>query len=131
MYTHTCVTNSAHEINSSNRKLNEVLHIWFYKYLNQRKYYFSHLINNTHSHLQEMKNTLNISLNHLIIPCKPPACSNTDTTTNPISNITIIEFYKYINQRKYYFSHLINNTRSQFKRMKNTPNISLNHLIIP
>ena len=30
------------------------------------------------SHLQEMKNTPNISLNHLITwKCKPPACSNT------------------------------------------------------
>ena len=44
--------------------------------LNQIKYYSSHLINNTHSYLQKMKNTHNISLNHLITTCKPPACSN-------------------------------------------------------
>ena len=37
------------------------------------------LINKFHSHLQEIKNTPNMNLNHLITPCKPPACSNTTT----------------------------------------------------
>ena len=37
------------------------------------------LINKFHSHLQEIKNTSNMYLNHLIIPYKPPACSNTTT----------------------------------------------------
>ena len=50
-----------------------------YKYLNQIQYYSSNLINNTHSHLQEMKNTPNMYLNHLLTPCKPPVCSNTIT----------------------------------------------------
>ena len=50
-----------------------------YKYWHQVKYYSSHLIKHRHSHLQEMKNTYNISLSHLITPCKPPACSNTTT----------------------------------------------------
>ena len=36
VYTHTCVTNGAHQINSSNRKLHEVLHIW--GLFNQTKY---------------------------------------------------------------------------------------------
>ena len=35
------------------------------------------LINKFHSHLQEIKNTPNMNLNHLITPCKPPTCSNT------------------------------------------------------
>ena len=37
------------------------------------------LINNTHSHLQKMKNTPNMYLNHLITPYKPSTCSNTTT----------------------------------------------------
>ena len=36
VYTHTCVTNGAYQINSSNRKLHEVLHIWVL--FNQTKY---------------------------------------------------------------------------------------------
>ena len=36
MYTHTCVSNNAHQINSSNKKLHEVLHIW--GLFNQTKY---------------------------------------------------------------------------------------------
>ena len=35
------------------------------------------LINKFHSHLQEIKNTPNINLNHLITPCKLPSYSNT------------------------------------------------------
>ena len=52
-------------------------------------------------------------------------------TTNPISNITSTEFYKCLNQIKYYLSHLINNTHSHFQEIKNTLNIYLNHLITP
>ena len=37
------------------------------------------LFNKLHSHLQEIKNTPNMNLNHFITPCKPPACSNTTT----------------------------------------------------
>ena len=47
-----------------------------YKYWNRIKYYSSHLISNSHSHLQEMKSIPNMYLNHLITPCKPSACSN-------------------------------------------------------
>ena len=79
----------------------------------------------------EIKNTPNISLNHLITPCKPPACSNTTTHHKTNSNIISIEFYKCLNQIKYYSSHLINNTHSHLQEMKNTPNISVNHLITP
>ena len=50
-----------------------------YKYWNKIKYYLLDLIKNTHSHLQEIKNTPNMYLSHLITPCKPPACSNTTT----------------------------------------------------
>ena len=49
------------------------------------------LINKFHSHLQEIKNTSNMYLNHLITPCKPPACSN--TTTHHKSNF---QHHKYI-----------------------------------
>ena len=102
-----------------------------YKYWNQIKYYSSHLINYAHSHLQEMKNTLNISLNHLITPCKPLTCSNITTHHKTNFNITSIEFYKYLNQIKYYSSHLINNTHSHLQELKYTPNMYLNHLITP
>ena len=116
--------------NTIHHKTNDKHHNYnTYKYWNQIKYYSSHLINNTHSHLQKMKNTPN--MNHLITPCKPLTCSNTTTTINPISNITSIEFYKCLNQIKYYSSYLINNTRSHLQEMKNTPNISLNHFITP
>ena len=76
-----------------------------------------------------MKNTPNISLNHLIIPCKPPAFSN--TTTHHRTNFQHHKYrvYKYLNQIKYYSSHLINNTHSHLQEMKNTPNMYLNHLI--
>ena len=43
------------------------------------EYYSSDLINKVHSHLQEIKNTSNMNLNHLITPCKPSAYSNTTT----------------------------------------------------
>ena len=79
----------------------------------------------------EIKNTPNISLNHLITPCKPPACSNTTTHHKTNSNIISIEFYKYLNQIKYYSSHLINNSHSHLQELKNTPNMYLNHLITP
>ena len=61
------------------KPISNITSIEFYKCLNQIKYYLSHLINNTHSHLQKMKKTPNISLHHIITPCKPPACSNTTT----------------------------------------------------
>ena len=59
--------------------ISNITSIKFYKYLNQIKYYSSHLINNIHSHLQEVKNIRNIYLNHLITPCKLPAKYNTAT----------------------------------------------------
>ena len=46
---------------------------------NKLKYYSSHIINKVYLHLQETKDTPNINLNHLITPCKSPACSNTIT----------------------------------------------------
>ena len=49
------------------------------------------LINKFHSHLQEIKNTPNMYLNHLIISCKPLACSN--TTTHHKTNF---QHHKYI-----------------------------------
>ena len=45
-----------HKINHKHHKYNA------YKYWNQIKYYSSYLINNTHSRLLEMKNTLNMYL---------------------------------------------------------------------
>ena len=95
------------------------------------KYYSSHLINYTHSHLQEMKNTLNMYLNHLIIPCKPPACSNITTHHKTNHKHHNYNAYKHLNQIKYYSSHLINNIHSHLQEMKNTSNISLIHLITP
>ena len=44
-------------------------------------------------------------------------------TTNPISNITSTEFYKCLNQIKYYSSHLINKTHSHLQEMKNIHNM--------
>ena len=49
-------TTTHHKTNHKHHKYNA------YKYWNQIKYYSSHLINNTHSRLQEMKNTLNMYL---------------------------------------------------------------------
>ena len=86
-------------------------------------------IENTYNiSIKRMKNTPNISLNHLIIPCKPPAFSN--TTTHHRTNFQHHKYrvYKYLNQIKYYSSHLINNTHSHLQEMKNTPNMYLNHL---
>ena len=74
-----------------------------YKYWNQIKYYSSHLINKVHSHLQEIKNTFNMNLNHLITPCKPPTCSNTITTTKPITNITSTECLQVLKSIKVLF----------------------------
>ena len=95
------------------------------------KYYSSHLINYTHLHLQEMKNIPNISLNHLIIPCKPPACSNITTCHKSNHKHHNYNTYKYWHQVKYYSSHLIKHSHSHLQEMKNTPNIILNHLITP
>ena len=53
-------------------------------------YYSSRLINNTQSQFKRMKNTSNLNLNHLITPCKPPACSN--TTTHHKTNF---QYHKY------------------------------------
>ena len=102
-----------------------------YKYWHQVKYYSSHLIKHSHSHLQEIKNTLNFSLNHLITPCKPPACSN--TTTHHKSNFQhhkyrVLQVFKsnkilfIISNKKYSFT---------FARNKNAPNMYLNHFITP
>ena len=49
------------------------------------------LINKFHSHLQEIKNISNMYLNHLITPCKPPACSNTTTPEK-----TNFQHHKYV-----------------------------------
>ena len=57
--------------------ISNITSIEFYKCLNQITYYSSHLINNTHSNLQKIISSLNMYLNHLLIPCKPPTCSNT------------------------------------------------------
>ena len=95
------------------------------------KYYSLHLINNTHSHLQEMKNTPDLNLNHLITPCKPPACSNTTTHHKTNHKHHNYNAYKYWHQVKYYSSHLIKHRHSHLQEMKNTYNISLSHLITP
>ena len=76
-------------------------------------------------------NTSNINLNHLITPCKPPACSN--TTNHHKTNHKNYNYndYNYKNKMKYYLSHLINYTHLHLQEMKNTPNVNLNHLITP
>ena len=102
-----------------------------HKHWNQLKYYSSHLINKVHSHLQETKNTLNMNLNHLITPCKPPACSNTTTHHKTNHKHHNYNAYKYWHQVKYYSSHLIKHRHSHLQEMKNTPNISLSHRITP
>ena len=58
------------------------------------------LINKFHSHLQEIKNTPNMYLNHLITSCKPLACSN--TTTHHKTNFQHHKYnaYKYWNRIK-------------------------------
>ena len=89
------------------------------------------LINKFHSHLQEIKNTPNMNLNHLITPCKPSTYSNTTTHYKTNHKHYNYNAYKYLNQIKYYSSHLINNTHSHLQILKNTPNMYLNHLIIP
>ena len=81
-------------------------------------------MNNTRSHLSEMKYTPNMYLNHLITPWKPPMGSN--TITHHKSNF---QHHKYLNQIKYYSSHLMKNTYLHLQEMKNTPNMYLNHLI--
>ena len=83
------------------------------------------LINKFHSHLQEIKNTSNMNLNHLITPCKPPACSNTTTHHKTNHRHHKYNAYKYWNQIKYYSSYLINNTHSRLQEMKNTLNMYL------
>ena len=62
------------------------------------------LINKFHSHLQEIKNTPNMNLNHLIIPCKPPTCFNTTT---------------------HHKTTILNNIHSHLQEMKNTLNMYL------
>ena len=98
---------------------------------NQIKYYSLHLINNTYSYLQEMKNTFNIYSNHLITPCKLPTCSNITTHHKINHKHHKYNAYKYWNRIKYYSSHLINNIHSHLQKLKNTPNMNLNHLITP
>ena len=118
-------TTTHHKINHKHHNYNA------YKYWNQIKYYSSHLINNTHLHLQEMKNTLNMYLNHLITLCMPPACFNTTTHHKTNHKHHNYNAYKYLNQIQYYSSNLINKTHSHLQEMKNTPNMYLNHLKIP
>ena len=118
-------TTTHHKTNHNDHNYNA------YKYWNQMKYYSSHLINYTHSHLQEMKNTLNIYLNHLITPYKPPTWSNTTTHHKINHKHHKYNVYKYWNKIKYYSSHLINNIHSHLQKLKNTPNMNLNHLITP
>ena len=102
-----------------------------YKYWNRIKYYSSHLINKFHSHLQETKNTTNMNLSYLITPCKPLACFN--ATTHHKTNFQHHNYnaYKYLNQIKYYSSHLINKVHSHLQEIKNTLNMNLNQLITP
>ena len=70
-------------------------------------------------------NNPNINFNHLITPCKPPACSNTTTHHKTNHRHNKYNAYKYWHQIKYYSSHLINNTHSHLQEMKNTLNIYL------
>ena len=51
-------------------------------------------------------------LNHLKTLCKSLLTQTQRSTRKPISNITSIEVYRYLNQIKYNSSHLINNTHS-------------------
>ena len=76
-----------------------------------------------------MKNTHNISLNHLITTCKPPTCSNI-TTYQKIN----FQHHKYRVLQVFKSNKILFITSNQkysfiFVRNENTPNISLNHLI--
>ena len=117
---------------SSHHKTNHKHHKYnVYKYWNRLKYYSSHLINKFNSHLHEIKNTPNMNLNHLITPCKSPACSNTTTHYKTNHKHHKYNVYKYWNRLKYYSSHLINKFHSHLHEVKNTSNMNLNHLITP
>ena len=79
----------------------------------------------------KLKNTSNISLNHLIIPCKPPASSNTTThhkTNFQHHKYRVLQVFK---SNKILFITFNQQYSFTFAKLKNTPNISLNHLIIP
>ena len=54
------------------------------------------LLNNIYPKFLKIINTLNINLNHLIILCKPPICSNSTTHHKPIYP----KFLKIINGTK-------------------------------
>ena len=79
-----------------------------------------------------MKNNLNMYLNHRLISCKPPACSNT-TYHHKFSfkhhKYRVLQVFKsnkilfIISNKKILNSHL--------QEMKNIPNIYLNHHITP
>ena len=78
-----------------------------------------------------MKNTPNISLTHLITPCKPPACSNTTyhhKTNFQHHNYRVLQVLKW---NKILFIKSNQQYSLTFARMKNTPNISLIYLITP
>ena len=50
-----------------------------------------------------MKNTPNMYLDHLITPCKSPACSNTTYHHKPITNITSLEYLQVLKSNKVIF----------------------------
>ena len=79
--------------------------------------------------MQETKDTLNMNLNHLIIPCKPPAYFNIRTHHKTNHKHHKYNAYKYWKKLKYYSSHLINKFHSHLQETKNIPNINLNYLI--
>ena len=108
------------------KTISNITNIESYKNLNHIKYYSSHLINNTHSHLQEMKNTSNLNLNHLITLCKPPACSNTTThhkTNFQLHKYRVLQVFKlkkniyilfFISNQQYSFIFAINEKYFQY-----------------
>ena len=47
---------------------------------------------NLYNYKKEEVNTSNMNVNHLITPCKPPACSNSTIHPNTIINILSTKF---------------------------------------
>ena len=77
----------------------------------------------SHSHLQEMKNTHNMYLNHLLTLCKSPACSNityyhkSNFQHHKYRVLQVIKSKKilfFISNQQYLFTFAINEKHSQY-----------------
>ena len=125
----TCNPPACSNITIHHKTNSQITSIEFYKYLNHIKYYSSHLTNNYHLHFQEMKNTLNMYLNHLVTLCKAPACSN---TTN--HHKTNFQRHKYRVLQVFILERILFITSNEkysfiFTRNEKTSNMYLKHLI--